>query len=205
MFRGNGNSKVSRTNQRNNGLTWVGARDTCVSKKSQSFGLPPLMGKKQPSTGTDLPEKCCRASWTIFQHIHVLPQSWAHELNPPSVQHHRPAQSRWYSLQSNITFPWWIQTRVWDCTRTHTSPPLTSPLLLLLLNSPSTSQPRTCWVADGLDVLARWQPTWCPVEAARLWRGWRLRQWWRQLWPKSRATVKTSSDRLQQLFFLSFE
>ena len=44
MFRGNGNSNVSRTdgrtNLRTNGLTWVGATDTCVSKKGpQTFSF----------------------------------------------------------------------------------------------------------------------------------------------------------------------
>ena len=33
MFSGNGNSKVSPTYGRTNGLTWVGARDACASKK----------------------------------------------------------------------------------------------------------------------------------------------------------------------------
>ena len=56
-----------------------------------------------------------------------------------------------------ITFPWWIQMRVWGCTRRHTSPQLPSPPPPPRLlpsscchhspaNYPSTSRPQICWM-----------------------------------------------------------
>ena len=52
MFSGNGNSKVSPTDGRTDGRTWVGARDACASKKAQ--GKPPEKGfiwHKVPNVG----------------------------------------------------------------------------------------------------------------------------------------------------------
>ena len=66
MFRGNGNSKVSPTNQPTNGLTWVGARDTCVSKKRLDNDLFYVQKRNQ------ITETCKRDSLMIVANIVML-------------------------------------------------------------------------------------------------------------------------------------
>ena len=48
-----------------------------------------IMGPKN-KLDIQSPEKGCWASGSIFEHIHIRPQNWAHQLNSPSVQHHCP-------------------------------------------------------------------------------------------------------------------